>query len=98
MTPLTLRAQLNGLLYKAERQVVNSVLSQVQSQDHRDDLRLRLIAYAKFPQMRQTFTNSYLRILYEGLCPYVDMSRKKASDINYNLAMPCDLPEADDRD
>lgn len=98
MTPLTLRAQLNGLLYKAERLVVNSVLSQVQGQDNRDALRLRLIAYAKYPQMRPSFGNPYLRILYEGLCPYVDMSRKKAEDINYNLAMPCDLPEADDRD
>lgn len=99
MKHLTLRAQLNGYLYQAERAVVNSVISQVKNPQQQDDLRVMLLAKAVLRgQARVCPKNDYLRILYLGLLPYLEMSLMKAKDTNYNLAMPCDMPIANDRD
>lgn len=99
MKQLTLRAQLNGFLYQAERRVVNNVIAQVQNPQQRDDLRVMLIAKAVLRnQAKVNPQNRYLQILFNGLLPYLEMSLMKAKDINYNLAMPADMPTADDND
>jgi len=99
MKHITLRAQLNGYLYQAERQIVNSIIRRVASQEDRDSIRLILLIYARYKgKVTVKSDDPYVALLTAALLPYIKMSEKKAKDTNYNLALPADLPVADDKD
>jgi len=99
MKIISLRAQLNGYLYQAERQIVNSIIRRVASQEDRDSIRLILLIQARFKgKVNVKSDDHYVALLTAALLPYIKMSEKKAQDTNYNIAIPADLPIADDCD
>lgn len=83
MHQITLSEQLREVMTRTEWETIDQVLNGLKDHNLAEDIRLRLLAEIKCPNLRIRTSDPMINFYYHACMPYVQMSLQKLADPTY---------------